>query len=140
MAVPLFVLYAAELLFFDIFTLAGSPIYDTLAFNLANVIVDGVIEISITTVLILTMTLPGVQWTPQTVAPETAGVLGTQWGTPNSGWKQPYPNAGWNQPGYNPQQPPPFYPQPHPMFQQIQQQQQYPPTQPVPNQPVVAQY
>jgi len=138
MAVPLFVLYAAELLFFDIFTLAGPSDYDALAFNLANVIVDGVIEISITAVLILTMTLPGVQWIPQMVAPATAGV---QWGTPNSGWKQPYPNAGWNQPGYNPQQPP-FYPQPHPMFQQMQQQQRYPyspPTQPVLNQAATAQ-
>ena len=129
MAVPLFVLYATELLFFDIFPLAGPSDYDVLALNLASVIVDGVIEISITAVLILTMTLPGVQWIPQTVAPGTAGIPGTQWG-----------NAGWNQPGYNPQQPPqqpPFYPQPHPMFQQTQQQQQYPyspPTQSVPNQ------
>jgi hypothetical protein len=132
MAVPLFVLYTTELLFFDIFPFVGPPGYDTLAFNLASVIVDGVIEISITAVLISTMTLPGVQWTPQTVAPETAGISGVQWGAANS---------GWNQPGYNPQQPPqqpPSYPQPHPMFQQMQQQQQYPyspPAHPVPNQP-----
>jgi hypothetical protein len=125
MAVPLFVLYATDLLFFEIFPLASPLDYDVLALNLASVIVAGVIEISITAVLILTMTLPGVQWTPQTVAPGTAGIPGAQWG-----------NAGWNQPGYNPQQPP-FYPQPNPMFQQMQQQQQYPnsaPTHSVPNQ------
>jgi hypothetical protein len=114
MAVPLFVLSLTEQLFFYIFPFVGPSDSDILAFNLASVIVDGVIEISITAVLILTMTLPGVQWTPQTVAPETAGISGIQWGAANS---------GWNQPGYNPQQPPqqpPPYPQPHPVLQQMQ--------------------
>jgi hypothetical protein len=143
LAVPLFVVYAIETLFFDIYTLAGPIDYDILALNLASIIVNGLVEVSITAVIILTMTLPGVQWTPQTTVPEMAAAPGKQWGGPNPGWnQQPYPNAGWNQPGYNPQQlqQSQFYPQPHPLFQQMQQQQQpySPPMQPMPNQ--TAQY
>jgi hypothetical protein len=126
---PLFILWAIGYLTFDIYVeVNSSSVFDVDAFNLASVIVDGTLIVTITEVLILTMKIPGANWTPALV-PLAPG--------------QPYTtNAGWGQPVYNPHQQSQFYPAPHPLFQQVQmqqQQQQYPYSsvpQPVPSQAV----
>jgi hypothetical protein len=125
---PLFILWGLEYLIFDIYVQVNSnSVYDVDAFNLANVIIDGLITAAITEVLILTMKIPGANWTPALV-PLALG--------------QPY-TPNWGQPVYNPHQQSQFYPAPHPLFQQVQmqqqQQQQYPYSsvpQPAPSQAV----
>jgi hypothetical protein len=135
---PLFILWGLEYLILDIYAQVHyNGAYDVDAFNLADVIIGGGITVAITEVLILAMKIPGAHWMPEPVPSALA--------TPNWGLGQPYaPSAGWGQPVYNPQQPSQFYPAPHPLFQQVQmqQQQQYPYSsvpQPIPSQPLLNQ-
>lgn len=142
--VPLFVLYTIEVLAFNIYSQVTTFELDGLyTFDLVNVIIDGGLTAAITSALILTMTIPGVHWTPETAVP--GGIPPgpkTQW----AGWGQPFPpSTGFVQPVYHPQHQSQFYPAPHPLIQQMQQPysqptpnqgfQYSPPTQPPPMQP-----
>lgn len=127
--VPLFAIYALEWLITTIYY--GVTIFHTLealyGANLADLIIESVCRLGITALLIVTMTLPGVEWVPVGGAsgyPDTPG----QWsdGTPVGNQpvfvpQQPYYQQ--QQPYWNQQQ---TYFQQQPYYQQQQQPQQSP--------------
>lgn len=130
---PLFLVYAFELLFFYLFSTLQSTTgdydytYDPNVLYLAQVIIEGGVVNAITFVLILTMSLPGMRWTPQqVVAPETVpGAPPKDWSTPTTSYTPQY-------------QPASYWPQPHVPSHQMPQV-PYPytiPVAPAPQQPI----
>ena len=135
--VPVFFVYALQALIFDIyFARITSSIVDEnalLAANLADLLLDGICRLAINGVLILTMSLPGVQWTQASSHPGSHG----EW--PNSKYEES--QAAFSITPYQ-QQPAPLYPQQsHHQQPQLNHPQQQPyQQQPYQQQPYYTQY
>lgn len=120
--VPLFAVYGLQWLIFDIYyEVAVSPTFESrYTASLVGIIIEGISRLGITYVLIVTMSLSGVQWVLVGGAPSYLGTSEKPWVASKVDGSQPYSTPQ--------QQPLPLYP--HQPYYQQQQQHPYQQQQP----------